>query len=1019
MQACLRLRCANYLGHRLKLYPGSVTIQSWKLIGSHPRGFGPPSAHTIAPLSVRQASKPRTFPIPPEDEQKPSSWVAQLEKYLPQELCSNPKNLTVREEPELEQCLAILDLLDLARRESAMGYDLLAWLGIEEGRWPAVLAIVNKLLDNAVAQKRKPGKMDSLPSNIDWASMGSFDTISGNQLNLDQPQVNVFHCEGRESLESGHTYTDEPTMTCRMSDVMHRVGTMEELWPALGQIVLKATDLSPEKSRIAMFYFYQIVARLHHLDLIPHEVYKYVPQDADQPNRRTPAMQLLSSHIMNVLSDAVWIAQEVDTAATAMEAGQEDKEAIVTKYKMKVRPLGPEIWLEFILWCCVEGGFSVEGALILQESMNTKNGWNVKSFADQHLDLHSIDSSKIDRYDTWISCAEGPKRVLTSESDGPFIGLGKRTISSEVVTSLIDGLCTSVSAGIGQRGGSSKFIIRKMQRLIMLLEHNGIELRPRDIDQFVIRMLESRGVVPNADPRSTERLLLLGKGGVAHNYVSRTESFGDSSETEEHTHLLDRSAVVLGLNHYVLSAYAGAGRLLNADSLLRKLDTVSLAMKSRVTPQGATDVAPMEEREAGELSDALEISAETVETTTEETIEDGSKVKTPPLEETLPEDGLNAESLTGFPSSSLSHLLDLSTGSGTHDIANRLLFSSDEYSDPVIPPAAYSDNLLGPAIIRFAAATKNEELLSVLANHLPRRLPNPILKSLVLYAIQRCDWDRLDDILLHLQDARGYGWGAGQVASLGAAVIRLDKAYQESKQQSPDAPKPADLLKAEEFLIRFLKGGLNPQPKYHEGPPIYHQAVLYQFKRVFESIDGAISDLSHNIGPQWTSSLPPRVKIPSYAFNEILSAVIESRGTYAGRVLFEKCCMKPLEKYRSGGNLKLHTTSQIDSPSLRRMQQQHIDLQFNSAEYDQPVRANIQTLRIISRAAVRELSELQPDCEAGVRFLCKSTVEWCERQFRHFLPSGTDRDAEFSSYLEGADDLNTATADSKGAGMIQ
>ncbi|KAK2809613.1 hypothetical protein FQN50_003670 [Emmonsiellopsis sp. PD_5] len=1010
MQACLRLRCANYLGHRLNLYPGSVTIQSWKLIGSHPRGFGPPSAHTIAPLSVRHSSKPRTFPIPPEDQQKPSSWVAQLEKYLPRELCSNPQTFTVREESESEQCLAILDMLDSARRESAMGYDLLAWLGIEEGRWPAVLAIVNKLLDNAVAQKRKPGKMDSLPSNIDWASLGSFDTITGDELSL-HPHVNVLYRErGGESLESVHTYTDEPTMTCRMSDVMYRVGTMEELWPALGQIVLKASDLSPEKSRIAMFYFYQIVARLHHLDLIPHEVYKYVPQDADQPNRRTPAMQLLSSHIMNVLSDAMWIAQEVDTAATAMEAGQEDKEAIVTKYKMKVRPLGHEIWLEFILWCCVEGGFSFEGALILQGSINTKNGWNVKSFADQHLDLHSIDSSKIDRYDTWISCAEGPKRVLTSESDGPFIGLGKRTISSEVVASLIDGLCISVSAGIGQRGGSSKFIIRKMQGLMMLLEHNGIELRPRDIDQFVIRILQARGVVPNVDPRSTERLLQVGKGGVAHNYMSRTESFGDSSETEEHTHLLDRSAVLVGLNHYVLNAYAGVGRLANADSLFRKLDTVSLAMKLRAASQGATVVETVEEREereereAGELSEALEMSAKTVETTTEETIEDGAKVKTPPHEETLPDDGLNAESLTGFPSSSLSHLLDLSTASGTHDIANRLLFSSGEYSDPVIPPAAYSDNLLAPAIIRFAAATKNEELLSVLADHLPRRLSNPVLKALVPYAIQRRDWDRLDDILLHLQDPRGSGWGAGQLASLAAAVIRLDGAYQQSKQQSPHAPKPTDLLEAEEFLIRFLKGELNPQPKYHEGPPKYHQAVLYQFKRVFESIDGAISDLSHNIDPQWTSSLPPQVKIPSYAFNEILSAVVETRRSYDGRVLFEKCCIKPLEKHRSGGNLKLHTTSQIDSPSLRRMQQQHIDLQFNSAQYGQPVQANMQTLQIISQAAARELHELQPHGEASARWLCKSTVEWCKRQFPHFLPGGTDFDAEFRSYLEGADD---------------
>ncbi|OAX84153.1 hypothetical protein ACJ72_01480 [Emergomyces africanus] len=889
MQACLRPGRARHLGHILRLDPSSAIIPTWKLTGFCSRNLGPPpSINRAATLLVRSWNPGRPVPVPYDEKTNPSRWISELERYLPAELRENTKgDHYLGERPESEKCLGILDLLDHARSPDSLGYDLLAYLGVKLGRWSAVYAIMNRLLDNAEeAEKRlSPFRKGSLPSNIDWASLGSFDTMTGDECSKLQAP-GILKIEGQASLDSIDLYNDGPRVTSRMGEKFTRIGTMEELWPALGSIVLEAADLPPEESRTAMFYFYRIVARLHHLDYIPHGVYRYInSQVPERLNRGTPAMHLLSSHIMNVLSDAVWIGNEVDMAAYALATGKDV--AAATKYKIQVRPLGPEIWLEFILWCCVEGGFNIEGSWILKQLAIRKSRWFIKSFAGRSINLDSITSSKIDRYDTWASCACGSKSANVNESHGPFVGLGKRTISSEVVTSMMDGLNNCVKVGVGHRGVYFTSILDYMKSLLQLLKENGVYLKPRDVDHLIVRMMEARGVIPEVDPKSFEHLLKL---------ASHIPNPGP----EEHPHPFDRSGLVLGLSHYVLDAYADTGHVYRSRRLLDRLNTVNHSEETDVEHQFSKELT---ERPAMSPPDDTAVS--------QAVPQEISSIPTP-----------NTASLTGFSSSSLSRLLDFSISAGAHDFARHLLFADGD-ERATIPRECYSDDLLAPAIIRYATAMKDEKLLSTVAEDLPLPWSIPVVKAFFGYAIQRRDWDRINEILLYLQNTKGNSWDSEEVAYLAAATIRLDKNYNISGVQEPNP-----LTKAGEILTKVLHGEFNPTPNYSEGDTRYHEAMLFQFLRIFKSIRGSISDICQKVSPQWTAKQDPAVTIPSSAFNQVLSAVVETQGSEAGKRLYCLWCIdRPSTNITLGGNVTLRSTAR-------------------TPEY---------LLQIIARAMVREL----------------------------------------------------------------
>ncbi|PGH30604.1 hypothetical protein GX50_06642 [[Emmonsia] crescens] len=928
MQACLRPGRAKCLGHGLRLAPGSAIIPSWKLTGFRSRNFGPPpSIESVATLLVRSWNPARRLPGPYEEKKNPSRWVSELERYLPSELRENTKDDNyLEEEPESEKCLAILDLLDHARSPESLGYDLLAYLGVKLGRWSAVHAIVNRLLDNAeeVEKPLSALRKGLLPSNIDWASLGPFDTMTGDECTkLRAP--GILQTEGQVSLDSIDLYNDGPRVTSRMGEKSTRIGTMEEVWPALGSIVLGAADLPLEESRTAMFYFYRIVARLHHLDYIPHGVYKYTKsQVPERLNRGTPAMHLLSSHIMNVLSDAVWIGNEIDTAAFALATGKDVSAA--TKYKIQVRPLGPEIWLEFILWCCVEGGFNIEGSWILRQLAIKKTRWFVESFASHSIDLDAISSSKIDRYDTWASCACGSKSANVNESLGPFVGLGKRTISSEVVTSMMDGLNNCVKVGVGHRGVYYTSILDHMKSLMQLLKENNVYLKPRDVDHLIVRMMEARGVVPEVDPKAFEHLLKL----VSHIPNPVPE---ESLEANAHPHPLDRSGVVSGLNRYILDAYANEEDVYRARRLFDKLNAIN-----------RSETTAIKHRFPKELTESPE---------------------TYPPDSTVPAQAVpqamfsipspNTASLTGFSSSSLSQLLDFSISSGVHDFARQLLFANGD-GRATIPRECYSDDLLAPAIIRYAAAIKDEKLLSTVAEDLPLPWSIPVIKAFFGYAIQHHDWDRINEILLHLQNTNGSGWDSEEVASLAAAIIRLDKVYSTSGQEGNSKQGQQNpLMKAGEILAKLLQGKFNPTPNYSEGDTKYHEAMLFQFLRIFKSIRGTLSDICQKVNPQWTARQPPAATIPSSAFNQILSAVVETRGSEAGKRLYRLWCIdKASTNIKLGGNVTLRSTARAPE-RLREIGQQVVDLQLDPDQYSKFVQPSLQTVRIIVRAMVREL----------------------------------------------------------------
>ncbi|PGH01229.1 hypothetical protein AJ79_07961 [Helicocarpus griseus UAMH5409] len=979
MQACLRPGRAKFLGHRFRLFPSSIATPSWKHIGSRSQIVGPPpTVETVATLLVRSWNPGRQWHVPYEERKDSSRWISELEKYLPLELRENAKGFShMEKESETEQCLVILDILNRARGPDSLGRDLLMHLGVELGRWSMVHAIVNKLLDHAEKRENSPAvlKKGSLPSNIDWASLGSFNTITGNECrNIQGPGVLRHEGEEKVSLDSIDLYSDGAPISGRMGEKSLTIGTMDELWPALGSIVLEAADLPPEESRTAMFYFYRIVARLHHIGFIPHGVYKYsTSQLPERLNCRTPAMHLLSSHIMNVLLDAVWIGDEIDSAATALAAGKEVSAAL--KYKIRVRPLGLEIWLEFILWCCVEGGYSIEGSWILKQLATKQRRWFVESFASHSVPLDAINLSKIDRYDTWASCAGGTKSADVNESRGPFVGLGERTISSEVVTSTMDGLNNITKIGVGHRGVHLTSVLNFMKILIRLLQENNIHLKPRDVHHLIIRMIEARGVIPDANTNSFEQLL---------EFASTVKKFPieESSGNTGQAHLLDRAAVGSGLNHHLLDAYVRQGHIYKARRLFDRLELISSSEKKKSTRPMPTNID--------------ETSAQLAENSTAEPL-DENPVQTSsqkPSQAIYSNPGPNTASLTGFSSSSLSRLLNLSTLSGVYDPADLLLFGREE--NPVLSRDCYLDDTLAPAIIRFAAATENEKLLFTVAEDLPVPWPDPVIKAFFDYNVRHHEWDQVMDTLFHLKEADGGGWTPSEVASLAAEIIRLD-----------ERQETAPLTSAREILFNLLSGDFNPRPQYSEGQRRnFRDEMLLQFKRLFKSIPGTLSAVSRQVEYRGKATRLPPPLIPSLAFDHILSAVLETRGIAAGKSLCRMWCVdKRPPNTRQIGHVALR--SQVRTPeSLRGLGQPVLDFQVDPTMYTKLVKPSIQTVRIIVRAMVREFHDQvvsgDYDLDISPDKHKRKIYTWARD---HFAPFRLERDGvleELHNYWEEA-----------------
>ncbi|KAL3469248.1 hypothetical protein BJX99DRAFT_241796 [Aspergillus californicus] len=715
----------------------------------HSQVFDSQFIEELGPPSYRQC------PISPVYEKRPERYISKLDDYLltGERSTTKPDSSEISQNPFLET-IELTNLLFHARDK--LNLDLLAHRGIVLNDWSAVYALLNRLLD--VAEKFREFSPPLRGKIEEWASASrlSLDQLTGQAL-ADQeafsPPSRPQTLEGRRVSQS-YTLDD---ITNRPSARFHYMYVMAEFWKCLGSIVLDAADAPSIESNLAMSCVHRVLARLHHSGVISERVYQYTIPGSYQIAFRPPGMHLLSTHIMDVLSDAAWMEHEAEVAAKAAANKQDSPYFPV---RMGIKGLGHEIWLEFILWCCVEHGHIKEGAWLIDQ-MKTRTGdkvWKFQSWKPLLQDKELLRKTKVNQEVSWYqpdSVGNTHQPQKRGDPPLPFHGLGRRTISVEVVAALLDNIPNLVRQEMGLwvlHIDDACGIFRNLKFAIGYTENTKRSPTAKATNWFFTRLIQTNQLAPEVNTRTAQNLIRLIRYTVPHWNHSHLYPVDEASlEQLSPSQIYDDTSAFLGVLEYLLLYY----------SRRRLFDDVlhTFAMFQAV-------VDSTKQRRIEFFSQRMELSDAEM-----------------PLENTsnLPSLG-SLEPIPQLSHATLAKILDLTTRWRAFTFGEWLLFS-DDVDGPTIPPSAYGHQALAPSILQYAAATNNRSLGEEVIQSLTPPISLNTYRSVMNFRITMHQWSSAILMLEYIRENRSKTWGHGNISFIVAEIIRLDHTRQNQTPQ--------------------------------------------------------------------------------------------------------------------------------------------------------------------------------------------------------------------------------------------
>ncbi|OJJ39146.1 hypothetical protein ASPWEDRAFT_103693 [Aspergillus wentii DTO 134E9] len=868
-------------------------------------------------------------PVVGSRQKDPNAWIPLLEKHLPPSLRNNPED-AVAVEPESDtlgekhaQGYELATLLYQARNSANL--DLLAHLGFRLNRWPAVHALFSQLLDAAEALHKESVSVRP-PSSLDWGLKSGISLDALTRAPTEPGAVEV-------TRNSQSLCFDELTERPFAGDLALRF--MAEVWQSLGSIVLEASELSPNESKLAMSYVFQLLARLHHSGAISDKVYQYAPPDSVEAPFRPPGMHLLSIHIMSVLSDAAWLVHEAEVAAKAAAAGEESP---YVPLKMGVRELGPEIWLELILWCCIEHGHVREGLWLL-ERMKERTGdltWNFQSWRPLLKHPELVRKTNIDLEEVWrrpdhATTDTSPKK---RNSPSPFHGLGKRMISVEVAASLRDSLVNLVYLGLGFRGLSPTALLQHVSRLDSLMAPTSVnneKFQPttKASNSFTARVIQSGGLDPEVDPQAFERLLRF-HPHVVPPWDADLPIVQEDLEQTTPIQLYHETSALAGLIEYNIRFYSSQRQSGAAFDTLAWLQEVVDSSKLQRINQFFQHLNSSHKDDQPSFDFRESVSSRFFES-----------------------------SLPQLSSVTFAELLDLATASRAFPFGEWLLFSND-VDGPPIHPDSYGNQALAPSILRFAVATKNTPLCNRVIASLSQPLSSNTLRALLNFRIVMGDWDRVVMMLNYLRDYRLKSWSHSNVTTLAGAILRMDRALQRESDPANVERREKSLAQAKDILLRIFNGEFSELSSRMSGNK-FQQHALLGLHRIFMSIPGPLRDLAQQVNLTYkpTTSHNAVPYIPTISFHNLLSAVVDVHGSAAGKKMWQRWCLDPMSpagrRLHEGGVSRLYLFKERDP----KRGDPHFDAAWFKQLRKRATIPNLNTVRIIAQTAVKEYNQDQ------------------------------------------------------------
>ena len=918
-------RSFPYLPTVLYRLSGSLgqNASNWRIDPNRVRSY---SSHSSVQSTPRSRALPLQYyaltpapkiPINVWQRKSNKAWVEWLEKYLPPELrtFSSPDHNNVASGDILAQGREVLQILQYARRHEK---DPLVCLGFQLDRWPAVHALLSLLLDAADSVHRERVPRGPV-SNLDWGSASGLSLAEVTYAHRDQKNAAPVKARVNRNLTSD---IDLDTLTARPFANELSQMLVGQVFLSLGEIILYAAGQPPEQSRHAMSYVFRILARLHHSDLIPDRIYRYVSPDDNETTFRPPGMHLLATHIMRTLSDAAWADHEAELIAKG-------ERSPFIPYKMIRRELGPEIWLEFILWCCVEHGIrEVEALLKRIITQDGPNAWHFQSWRPLLQDSEAVWKTDINSEDFWRSPKNQDPPSPRNKST-MFYGLGKRTISSEVVMSIIDSMTNQTYSGMAWRGLAPRHVIPNanyIRRMIAQSSENKLEPTTKAINAFAVRLLESGTMVAHSDPYTFDEFLSAIPNAVPPWDDGQLDK--DQLSRLSQSRIYNETSAFAGLMEYNIQIFALLGKSDRAlDGFKKLLDVVDESKRQHIIKSFELINRP----EGGDLPTF--------------------NANYPPAQEGV------KSCIPQMSKVTLARLVDAAKASQNFEFADWLLFS-DDIDGPAIPPSVYGDQVLAPSLLRYATETGNKELHTQVVRSLSQPLSLNMLRALINSRISMGEWDNVVELFSFIRDNRAKSWGFSNISTLATSILTMDHRMRRGRRIGETPPDASlSLSRAKNILLRILNGEFDtPQ---HIKSDNYYQLVVYSLRRLFKDIPGPLSEVAKK------SKLrkPPSTKVPfpilpTESFNDLFAAVVDIYGSIAGFNLWRKWLVdrKDMESRRlhQGGVKRLYTKSERDPAKGHQV----FDHEWFNRIQMKIVYPNVNTIKILTRKAVDEQAAL-------------------------------------------------------------
>lgn len=751
-------------------------------------------------------------------------WLAAIDPFLPAHLRRDQTDKTAK-----TPLVTSLDLAIVINAAQDASLDMMSYVGLVEGRWSTVIWMAKKLVEDRKRTIGSPLQLEP-SANIIWP-----ESEPRTLKDLTEHPLRTERSRPSRKLElSLDDLTSAPdTISLRSVAVKRALG---QLWRSLGSMILASAE-SDTGETVVMPHVLEIIAYLHHVGLMPDSVYTYRTSGNKYALHQPPTLHMLSSKILTALSDASWKAHEASVklankgAKTSYFLGHEIPG---TRYKVHVTEVGPELWLELVLWSCLHGGWTSDGLAILEHvaSKHDAHDWGLISWREIMLaeQTNSPAPSRV-----WKLFPMNGEAAASAEDRARV----RRTISSEVVTAFVDAAVNQLSVGVGLRGINADIVIGQLKTLKGFLDANNLSLGSTAWDSVIARLIESGAIVPEKRPETLLRLFQLATGFGAEVSTANTSA----TTSDEVPYFFEPTTLPLSLLHRTIRSFISNGDIQGAMTTLMLL-------------QQHTD-----ENKQKSLQQFFEMLKS-----------EAPRRNEPFTSHLLPVDFPAFD--INMPVPLRARLLDLATESKMYELGRWLLFAQD-IDGPLIARDLYGHRNIASSIVRFGTlAGENDLVLEVIKRagawneqDQDQRMPAEVLIALLCSQLKLRRWDSVRGMQEYVETSR-FKPRTVILSTFAAELLRLTNEPEEELLKAQDGF--VDLLFAWEHLI--MK---------------HVRKELYCILAIMSTTD----DVWKAYCSQFLAvSSRQHIRLSTHDFNQILKGILDGYGSSKARAIVDTWC---------------------------------------------------------------------------------------------------------------------------------